>query len=100
MRALQGCGVEFGWVGGESVPNRRTGAVGGMCGAEQVIEKWRVGEMGDEQGYECVSRGTRGVGHVLGTETDEDKTDGQWGGEREGIMGTRTVRWVVGTTRV
>lgn len=48
----------------------------GVYGAEQVIEKWRVGEAGDEQGCECVSRETRGVEHVLGTEV-RDKTDGQ-----------------------
>ena len=32
-----------------------------MCGTEQVIEKWRVGEVGDEQGYKCVPRETREV---------------------------------------
>lgn len=79
MRALQGCGGGIDWVGDESAPDRRTGVVGGVCEAEQVIEKWRVGEVGDEQGCECVSRETRGVGHVLGTEV-RDKTDGQWRG--------------------
>ena len=29
----------IGWVGSESASDRRTGAVGGVCGAEQVIEK-------------------------------------------------------------
>lgn len=61
MRALQRCGGGIGWVGAESASDRRTGAVGGMCGTEQVIEKWRVGEVGDEQGYKCVPRETREV---------------------------------------
>lgn len=76
VRALQGCGGGIGWVGGESAPDRRTGAVGGVCGAEQVIEKWRVGEVGDEQGYECVSRGTREVWDTYEMEVAEDKRTG------------------------
>lgn len=59
-----------------------------MCGAEQVIEKWRVGEMGDEQGCECVSRETRGgVWNMCSGRRWEAKRTGNGEVECGGIVG-------------
>ena len=83
----RGVGVEFGGVGGESASDRRTGAVGGVCGAEQVIEKWRVGEVRDEQGYECVSRETQEVWNTCSGWRWETERTGEV--ECGGIVGNR-----------